>query len=157
RQLAALDPTGRQLLISCGCALFNARVALAAAGSRSDVQRLPDPADPDLLARLTTQPAAPAAGIASLHAAIPRRQTNRRRFSSDPVPAGLIEVLVAAAEAEDTGLFVIARPEHRIAAAMLSQRADAEQNASAGYRAELRAWTTDDPSRRDGVPASAVP
>jgi nitroreductase len=157
RQLAALDPTGRQLLISCGCALFNARVALAAAGSRSDVQRLPDPADPDLLARLTTQPAAPAAGIASLHAAIARRQTNRRRFISDPVPVELIAALAAAAEAEDTGLFVISQPAHRIATAVLSQRADAEQNANPGYRAELRAWTTADPTRRDGVPASAVP
>src|SRR5947209_5679819 len=60
RQLAALDPAGRQLLISCGCALFNARVALAATGSLSDVHRLPDPADPDLLARLIAQPTSPA-------------------------------------------------------------------------------------------------
>jgi nitroreductase len=157
RQLAVLDPTGRQLLISCGCALFNARVALAATGSLSDVQRLPDLADPDLLARLSVQPAAPASPIAALHAAIERRQTNRRRFSSDAVPAELIEVLTAAAEAEGAELFAVTRPEHRSATAVLSQQADAEQNASSGYRAELRAWTTDDPSRRDGVPAGTVP
>jgi len=157
RQLTALDPTGRQLLISCGCALFNARVASAAAGSQSDVQRLPDPADPDLLARLTAQPAAPASPIAALHAAIERRQTNRRRFSSDGVPAEVIEVLRAAAEAEGAELFAITRPGHRIATAVLSQQADAEQNANPAYRAELRGWTTDDPHRRDGVPASAVP
>ena len=157
RQLAALDPTGRQLLISCGCALFNARVALAAAGSRTDVHRLPDPADPDLLARLTAEPATPAPAIAALHAAIERRQTNRRRFTSDDVPAELIGVLVAAAETEGAGLFTITRPEHRVATAVLSQQADAEQNASPAYRAELRAWTSDDPTRRDGVPASAVP
>ena len=30
RQLRALDPTGRQMVISCGCALFNARVGLVA-------------------------------------------------------------------------------------------------------------------------------
>jgi hypothetical protein len=29
RQLRALDPTGRQLVIRCGCAVFNARVGLA--------------------------------------------------------------------------------------------------------------------------------
>ena len=28
RQLRALDPTGRQMVLSCGCALFNARVGL---------------------------------------------------------------------------------------------------------------------------------
>jgi hypothetical protein len=34
RQLQVLDPTTRQLLISCGCALFNARVSLRAYASR---------------------------------------------------------------------------------------------------------------------------
>src|SRR3954451_21960893 len=53
RQLTVLDGTGRQLAISCGCALFNARVLLAAAGYQPTVQRLPDPADQNLLARLT--------------------------------------------------------------------------------------------------------
>jgi nitroreductase len=157
RQLAVLDPTGRQLLISCGCALFNARVALAAAGCQADADRLPDAADPDLLARLTVAPAALASAISGLHAAIEHRQTNRRRFSSDAVPAELVDLLEAAADAEGAGLFAITRAEHRIATAVLSQQADAEQNANPAYRAELRAWTSDDPARRDGVPASAVP
>jgi hypothetical protein len=41
RQLRALDPTGRQLVISCGCALFNARVGLA--DRAVQVDRIPDP------------------------------------------------------------------------------------------------------------------
>ena len=32
RQLRVLDPRGRQMTLSCGCALFNARASLAAAG-----------------------------------------------------------------------------------------------------------------------------
>src|SRR5664279_1728740 len=52
RQLAVLDPTGRQLMISCGCALFNARVAAAAARIDTDVVRFPDPGDPDMVATL---------------------------------------------------------------------------------------------------------
>ena len=44
RQLGALDPTGRQMVISCGCALFNARVGLAAERV-VQVERLPDAAD----------------------------------------------------------------------------------------------------------------
>jgi hypothetical protein len=157
RQLSSLDPTYRQLLISCGCALFNARVALASAGCQAEVQRLPEPADAALLARLIVGPDSAYSPIATLHAAIERRQTNRRRFASDPVPAELIDELTAAAAAEGAGLFEIARPEHRVVTAVLSQQADAEQNANPAYRAELRAWTTDDPARRDGVPASAVP
>ena len=52
RQLGALDRTGRQMVISCGCALFNARVGLAAERV-VQVERLPDTAEPDLLARFT--------------------------------------------------------------------------------------------------------
>ena len=158
RQLGVLDPTCRQLVLSCGCALFNARTLLAAHGYQSTVLRLPDAADPDLLARLTVGPgSAEASPIAALNSVVEKRQNNRRQFSPDPVPAELVDELVAAAEAEEAGLFVIARPEHRIATAVLSQQADAQQNADPAYRAELRAWTSDDPARRDGVPASAVP
>ena len=49
RRLRALDPTGRQMVISCGCALFNARVGLAA-DRVVQVDRVPDSAKPDLLA-----------------------------------------------------------------------------------------------------------
>ena len=43
RQLAALDPTGRQLLVSCGCALLNARVVLAEAEQRVGDRPVPRP------------------------------------------------------------------------------------------------------------------
>ncbi|HEX8768431.1 MAG TPA: hypothetical protein VF714_08680, partial [Jatrophihabitans sp.] len=37
RQLRLQDPTSRQLIISCGCALLNARVSLAADGYLAEV------------------------------------------------------------------------------------------------------------------------
>ena len=52
RHLTATDPDRRLLTLSCGAALHHARVALAAAGWRAVVDRLPDPGDPDLLARV---------------------------------------------------------------------------------------------------------
>ena len=54
RQLPALDPDGRSLLLSCGAALELARLGFAAAGWRTEVERLPDPEHPDLLARIHT-------------------------------------------------------------------------------------------------------
>jgi hypothetical protein len=39
RQLAVLDPTGRELLISCGAALLNARIALSVDGYPPQVER----------------------------------------------------------------------------------------------------------------------
>ncbi len=158
RQLRVLDPLGRQLLLSCGCALFNARVSLAADGYDADVVRFPDRADPDLLARLALpDDRRDRLPIGHLDWVIELRQTNRRAFSDEHVPAELVDVLVAAADAEGAELVPVTRAEHRLAVARLSQQADRIENADPAYRAELRAWTTDDPRSSDGVPAMAVP
>lgn len=158
RQLTVLDPYGRQLLLSCGCALFNARVSLAASGVGVVVRRFPDPEQPDLLARLTVEAGCePDMSITGLEPAIDRRQTNRRTFSPEPVPVGLLDRFVAAGVAEGADVLALIRPEDRLAAARLSQQADAIERADPAYLTELRAWTSTDPSRPDGVPASVVP
>ncbi|MDP9093351.1 MAG: nitroreductase family protein [Actinomycetota bacterium] len=158
RQLRVLDPLGRQMLISCGCALFNARVAFAAAGLGVSVERFPDSASPDLLARLVADPQTEVdPRLAELDPAIDVRRTNRRRFDDRAVPAHLVQAIADAAAAEGSELVVVTRPEHRAALARLSQLADGIENANPAYRAELRTWTTEDPERDDGVPAYAVP
>lgn len=158
RQLRVLDPTGRQLLISCGCALLNARVALAGSGHDAVVERFPDAARPTLLARLRIgKEPVDWRPLGRLDAVIEHRQSNRRRFSDDVVPPDVVRDLIAAAAAEHAQLFEITRPEHRLATARLTQEADRQENADPAYRAELRAWTSADASRRDGVPAIAVP
>ncbi|HEV7204190.1 MAG TPA: hypothetical protein VGN18_06235 [Jatrophihabitans sp.] len=158
RQLKVLDPTSRQLVISCGCALFNARVSLAGDGLASDVVRYPDSARPELLARL--RPVAdrqPDPALAALDSVLELRQTNRRQFADDAVPASLLEVLEDAAQQEASSLFVVRDEQQRLTVAQLSQHADSIENLNPAYRAELRAWTTDDPGRLDGVPGLAVP
>jgi nitroreductase len=159
RQLRVLDPTSRQLTVSVGCALFNARVAIAAAGLGTEVERLPDPGRPDLLARIgvTASSEPDAATLAVLDGVVEIRQTNRRRFTDDQVPAEIIDTLERAARHEDSELYVVRHEDHRLAVARLSQKADAIENLNPAYRAELRAWTSDDPRRVDGVQALAVP
>lgn len=162
RQLRVLDPHGRQLLLSCGCALFNARVALAEAGYDTAVHRFPDPDRPNLLAEIEVQSNDGGPSIADpvavrLANAIDLRQTNRRRFDDDAVPGAVIDGIISAATAEGADVMVVTRPEDRLAIAMLSHKADEIENASPAYRAELRAWTSDDPTRADGVPSSVVP
>src|SRR6185312_4011321 len=49
----SVDPRGRQLVISCGAALLNLRVAAAHLGRPAAVQLRPLPADPLLLASVT--------------------------------------------------------------------------------------------------------
>lgn len=52
RALAVSDPEDRELTISCGCALLNLRIALRSFGQKIACQLLPDPAQPDLMARV---------------------------------------------------------------------------------------------------------
>lgn len=159
RQLRVLDPRGRQLLLSCGCALFNARVALAACGYGATIDRCADLDRPNLVARIVpdTTPGAHDAALARLDDAIDIRRTNRRRFSDEVVPEDVVAALVGAANTEGAELFPIVRPEHRLATAQLSQQADQIETTDPAYRAELRAWTSDDLRREDGVQAFAVP
>jgi nitroreductase len=157
RQLRALDPTGRQLVISCGCALFNARVALAA-DRVIHVDRLPDAKEADLLARLKVlDEPAPWTPLVRLDPMIERRHTNRRDFFDQDVRPDVIYELTTAAEQEEASLLQIVKPEHKVVAAELSQEAEAIQSADPGYRAEIETWTTTDLHRTDGVPVYAIP
>lgn len=96
RQLAVLDPTSRQLHVIVGCALLNARVSLAASYCPSRVLRLPDPDHPALMARVDVDDAESVdPALAALDHVIDLRQTNRRRFATDPVPPELVLTLVS--------------------------------------------------------------
>jgi nitroreductase len=157
RRLTVLDPRARQLMISCGCALFNARVAVAAAGFEPAVERFPDPEQPDLLARVSLGAARDWVPIATLDGAIDDRRTNRRAFADEALPPAVIHDLVRTARRENGYLIPIATPEHRAAAAELSRLAGRLQASDDAYLDELRRWTTDDPRRGDGVQAASVP
>jgi hypothetical protein len=159
RRLSVVDPRGRQLMLSCGCALFNVRVSLEAAGYAVSVLRLPDPSRPELVARVTVTPLAQAgsAELGVLDQVIDGRRTNRRQFTGEVVPDSLLVLLVDAARQEHAELLPVVRDEDRDAVARLSQHAQEIENIDPGYRAELRAWTSDDPHRTDGVQSESVP
>ena len=158
RQLGVLDPTGRQMFLSLGCAVLNARVSLATSGAGCAVRRFPDPARPDVVAVVQLRPDLPAdPELARLDHAMRNRQTNRRHFTDVAVPPELLDELIAVAAAEGAVAHPVHGAEDRAAVARLSQRADSAQITDAAYRAELRRWTTSDPSRLDGVRAMVVP
>lgn len=166
RRLPHVDPDGRQALISCGCALFNARVSLAGDDyGDAIITRFPEGVDSPILAQVEFVPRpledsfsrAARRSIAELDFAIAVRRTNRTRFEPLAVPERFVDRLAAAAAAERTILFSVRRHHHREAVAQLTRRADAEQYSDPAYRAELRAWVTEDPDRTDGVHTRSVP
>ncbi|AXN43379.1 putative NAD(P)H nitroreductase [Mycobacterium marinum] len=107
-QLHSTDPDGRDLIISCGVALHHCVVALASMGWQATVTRIPDPDNSRHLASLELQAKPPDQGDIALAAAIPRRRTDRRAYSSWPVAAGDIAQMAARVARCDVALRQVA-------------------------------------------------
>jgi nitroreductase len=155
RRLEVIDPSGRELIISVGAAVFNVRVAMYQQGWAPVLRLWPERGEPDLVARVVPgQPAAPGQALKALAAAIPRRHTNRRPFARVVVPASVLRELIAAATAEGATLRV-ADAVARAAILALVRTAEQRLRAQGSYRAELTTWAPAAPGRRDGVPPQA--
>jgi nitroreductase len=156
RRLDATDPDGRLLLISCGAALHHARTALAAAGFAATVDQLPDPARPELLARIHLGAAVPPDPEAQrMAAAIPRRRTDRRAFGDQLVSEQMLTRLRRFVESEGAYLHVVPQDQVAMLAVSTERAADAEHDDPA-YRAELDRWTNRPQWRGDGVPPTTA-
>src|SRR5262249_18497486 len=78
RRLDVSDPEGREMLISCGAALFTLRVAIRRLGYEPHVRLLPDRDRPNLLADVHLGVRLPeAAENRRLYGQIRRRRTHR--------------------------------------------------------------------------------
>ena len=155
RRLDAADPTGRNLVISCGAALHHLRVAAAASGLRPDVTRLPDPAQPDLLATVRFTPAPrPPTSAADLRA-IQDRCTDRRRFTSWPVPDERLRLLTRAVEDDGGEAVALTDVADRFRVELMAAQAQRAQRRDAAVVAEAKHWI--DRSAYDGLAVAHLP
>ena len=155
RALPIADADRRELLLSCGAALFNLRTAIRALGIYPATTLFPRRNEPELLALV--QPVAATRAdhrTAALARAIPRRHTNRTPFDGIAVPPSVVGSLRHAAEIEHawlpqldagqvSGLRELVRESHRV------------QLGDPAFLAEWRHWTGRGRNSRDGVPLSA--
>jgi nitroreductase len=156
RQLEVLDPMGRELLISVGAAVLTLRLAIGALGRVPEVDILPDPDQPDLVARIRAdRHTTPSLLDSALAEAITTRHTNRLPFADVVVPADSMEQLITAA-AQEGALLTLAGAVSRDAIIGLGQAAEARLQARGGYRAELGRWTGSGAHRRTVIPPTAV-
>ena len=157
RRLSVLDPTGRQLHLSCGAALVTAGVAARALELDAVVTLLPDPDDPSLLATLRLEPGAPASDRdMALALAVLRRHTVRDAFEPREVRSELLEDLREAAEAEGAALRVLTDEGDLVSLAVLLSGADWAEERDPAYRRELSSWVRDG-EEPDGIPRAALP
>src|SRR6516162_6116634 len=94
RQLRVADPDGREMMISCGAALFTARLALRSLGYIPQASVLPDPGQPLLIARVSWGGRAECTELEhALFGQVRQRRTHRGGFDLVPLPPGLLATL----------------------------------------------------------------
>lgn len=153
RLLQEQDPLGRELLISCGAALRQLYLCLRMAGDDLDCQLLPDPAQPDLLARVSVRGTRAATlPEVDMFSAIWTRHTDRAPFTDQPVDEPTIDQLRSIVEADGCALEVVGADD-LAAVAVLTSRAERALENDTALRAEQLRWTTP-AATTEGVPAS---
>ena len=168
------DPVGRELLISCGAALYGLRLGIRSLGYQPEMDTLgyqleagsfPPRARQRPLARVRLGRAAPMTSEErKMLQAVPHRHTHRGAFDPGSLPAGLLERLRDDVAAEGATLVVIGDgPAYQQLTAILSSWSrwrDLYPTSPAEIRtqAETLRWTREAGSpARDGVPAQAFP
>lgn len=155
RQLQVADPRGRNLAISCGTALHHAQVAAAALGLATAVRRLPDENDPDLLALIELRPTERTHESVVDLQALEQRCTDRRRFTSWPVPEGRLQHLAIVTEDGFAHVRPLTDVTSRFRTELLVNRAMTRQESDRRFTAEQQEWI--DHSGVDGIPAGVIP
>jgi nitroreductase len=156
RALPVADPDGRQLVMACGAAILNLRIAALHHGYATSLELLPTHRRDGLLGRVRLEErCASTEDTEELFQAIPRRRTNRLPLDGREPPDGLIAALVREARREGVSLRAVEESQRRAVAELVAE-ADHEAWSSRRFRAELAAWTrSNSTSRRDGMPGYA--
>ncbi|MDX6287108.1 MAG: hypothetical protein QOG53_2593 [Frankiales bacterium] len=160
RRLHVADPLGRELVISCGAALFNLQLAIKKLGLVPRAHLLPErDGDPGLLARVQGLPSTePSHEELQMLAAITRRHTHREPFTEGGPDPALVADLRVLARLEGAQLAVLTDNKTADRVLDLAWAADAEQCADIAWSGEMARWANDPAEpRRDGVPPEAYP
>jgi len=150
RRLPGIDPSGRDLVLSCGAALHHLVAAAGAFGLTATVET-PSRSDvPDLLAVVGLGEGEITDEGADILAALENRKTDRRGAGAWPVPVGRVRQLADDASAWGAEVVVLTEPGALARAEVLIESARQAQLADPVTAAEQDAWV--DRSGAEGVP-----
>ena len=159
RQLIVADPDGREMMISCGAALFTARLALRSLGYLPRAAVLPDPGQPLLVARLSwQQQAARTEFEQQLFGQVRQRRTHRGGFDLVPLPPNLLASLREGAARYGAMLRIVADDGRRAALAAAVETGERALRRDAERVREVARWAPAPGSAAtDGVPPTSYP
>jgi len=146
KPVAAAVADRRQLLLACGSALLNLRLAISAQGVYPDVRMLPDPARPELLAVMRPQSRRPVTpNDRQLAAAIGDHRSDHQPDASVVIRAAVRGELRRAAEIERAWLATLTPTQLPMLRAIVGRAHRASQDNPA-FSGEWAAWGRGDRS-----------
>ena len=158
RALPIVDPNHRELIISCGAALFHLRIAMRHFGYGDIVEIFPEADNRNLLARIRFGSKRNVKLEENfIFRAIPKRYTNRFTYNPGELPSSLIAELESATCSEGSCQQIMTQviPEaSREQIVDLIAQGDRVQMANPLFRQELAQWIRSD-DRHDGIPGHA--
>jgi hypothetical protein len=159
RGLPVADPDGREMMISCGAALFNVRLAVRSLGYIPETRVLPDPGQMTLVAQVSWRERAPVSEFElRLAGQVHRRRTHRGAFDPEPLPHDLIGTLRGSVARDGAALRIMADDGRRALLAAAVETAERELRLDGERVRELARWAPAPGSARDdGVTATSYP
>lgn len=154
RMLPYEDPWGRNTFISCGAALDHLRVSARALGLETRIERTAG-ADHDLIAVVAITAGEPSPTAAEDIELLRTRCTDRRRFTSWPVPPSTLELLAATARERGAEAHPVTDLGTRIRLELLTRRAHLLRAVDPAATDEQRRWVGGHGD--DGVPLAVLP
>lgn len=155
RVVLSTDSTGREVLLSCGAVLDHLRVAMAAAGWDTTVERFPDPHDPDHVAALKFTKISIVTDAQRDRAnAILARRTDRLPFDAPPEWPSM-EVRLRLTVIPHHVMTDIVLDRDRPILAEASRLTEQLRSCDPSYQSELDWWTSPF-ALVDGVPQTSL-
>jgi hypothetical protein len=154
RSFGTMDPLGREMQISLGCAIENLALAGPANGKAPTVRLRPDPSAPTHIARVDLVPTKTSAS--ALFAAIPNRHTNRAAYDLErPVTQGQLDALGSLVDTPDVQLVWFTKAADKRTFGDLTTRATRAIIADPQQAADDFAWYRTDwdeiQAKKDGI------
>ncbi|GFG73267.1 Acg family FMN-binding oxidoreductase [Mycobacterium botniense] len=149
------DPSGREVLISCGAVLDHLRVAMAAAGWQTVVDRFPDPNDPTHLASIGFTPIDVTEVFRRRADAILLRRTDRLPFAS-PTDWELLEPALRNVIGAGAVHLDVISDDARPQLVEASRLAESLRLYDSSYHDEID-WWTGSFEAAEGIPYSSLP
>lgn len=158
RAMPALDPSGRELIMSCGAVLHHLRLSIRAFGYADLISVLPEASQPHLMARVRLAKKVQASSDDKLlFRYVAERHTNRQQFEDIELSPALMQVLQQEAAQEQAHLRFVQNQSERDEVIKLIEFGTLSQNHDADMRRDQADWIAPAfSSRRDGIPSRAL-